>query len=136
MPEFVAPTRGEGDEAPEQAASKDQILATKAVADQARDRRAGGIDPHERGADESQLHFVEAEFLLQYREYGEDRLAVRIIEEADQPEHRHDPPLVGASMRSRNHFGNSTRRKTWLLRSRPLAVAEAVSRIEIDVASF
>src|SRR5439155_10683426 len=106
VPKLVAPTGGDGDETPEQAPAEDEVLATKAVADQARDRRAGGIDPHERGADEAKLHFVEAEFLLQLREYREDRLSISIIEEADQPEHRHNPPFVGASMGSRNHFSH------------------------------
>src|SRR5260221_2062552 len=94
VPKFAAPTGHDRDATPEQAAAQDQILALDSVADEPGERGAERIDPHEGGADQAQMNFVIAEFLLEFWEDGKDGLPVGIIEEADKPEHAHHPPFV------------------------------------------
>jgi len=48
---------------------------------------------------EPQLDLVKPELFFQLREYGEDRLPVCIVEKADEPEHKDDPPLVAGCNR-------------------------------------
>src|SRR6266545_4644048 len=74
MPELVTPPGGRRDEAPEQATAQDKVFAPKAVRDIARKWRAAGINPHERGADQAKLHFIEAKFLFEFREDRENGL--------------------------------------------------------------
>src|SRR2546422_11681294 len=89
-----APTCRDCDEAPKQTAAEDEVLATKTVADDARQRRTRSINPHEGRADEAKLDLVEAELFLELGEHGGDGLAVGVIEEANEPEHQHHPPFV------------------------------------------
>ena len=44
----------------------------------------------------AELNFVETEFFLEFREHREDGLAIRVVEQAHEPQHRYDRPLVGA----------------------------------------
>ena len=94
VPELRAPSGGDGDEAPEDAAAEDQVDALDAVGDESSERGPGGINPHERRADEAELEFVEAKLLLEEREHRRDRLPVGVVEEAHHPQHRHHLPAV------------------------------------------
>ena len=94
MPEPGAPSGRDRHQAPEEAAAEVQCLAAKAVADKPGQRRPGGVDPHERRADQALLSLVEAELALEDGEDGEDGLAVGVVEEADAPEHADDEPFV------------------------------------------
>src|SRR5438093_13788025 len=75
-----APTCRDCDEAPKQTAAEDEVLATKTVADDARQWRTRGINPHEGRGDETKLHLVEAELFLELGEHGGNGLAVGVIE--------------------------------------------------------
>ena len=80
---------------PEDERSEDESLARKAVAEPSCEGAEDGIHPHKRGADDAELNVREVELLLDEGEDGEDSLAVRVVEEADEPEHGDDQPLVG-----------------------------------------
>src|SRR5208282_2350480 len=69
LPELGAPTRGHSDDAPEETAAEDEIFAFESVAYKAGERGPEGIDPHERGADESQLNLVES---VNAAQFGKD----------------------------------------------------------------
>src|SRR6266508_3944665 len=55
------------------------------------------VYPHERRPDVAQLNVGELKLRLEYRKYGKDGLPVRVIEQADEPEHRDDVPLVSGA---------------------------------------
>src|SRR5438045_8350479 len=95
MPKLRAPAGGHRDEAPEKAAAQNEVLAAKPIANEASERRAESIDPHECRADESELHFIEPKFAFQFWKDGKDRLPIGVVEEANEPEHEHNPPFVG-----------------------------------------
>ena len=94
MPELLTPARGRRDEAPEQTAAENKVLAAKPIADKAGQGRAAGIHPHEGGADQAEFHLVETEFLFEFRKDRENGLAIRVVEETDEPEHGDDAPFV------------------------------------------
>src|SRR5688500_2671916 len=97
VPQFIAPTRGTRDETPEQTTAKNEVLARKAIANQTGQRRGCRVNPHESRTDKAKLHLVEAKLLFELRKYGEDGLPIRVIEKADEPQHRDDPPFVIAA---------------------------------------
>ena len=94
LPELRAPGGGDGDKAPEDAAAEDQVDTFDAVGDEAGERSPGGVDPHERRADEAELKLVEAKLFLEEGKDGIDRLSVGVVEKAHQPQHRHHLPAV------------------------------------------
>ena len=96
MPQFRARTRSDGYCAPEQAAAQDEVFAPEMVANESCERRPRGIDPHEGGADEAELDFVEGELLFQPGEDRENGLPICVVEKADEPKHGDNPPFVGA----------------------------------------
>src|SRR5438445_371215 len=98
-----APPCRDRDEAPKQTTAEDEVLATKTVADDARQRRTRGINPHESRADEAKLHLVETELFLELGEHGGNGLAVSVIEEANEPEHHYHPPFVRVAAACRFH---------------------------------
>src|SRR5688572_26916670 len=97
VPQFIAPARGNRDETPEQTTAKNEVLARKTIANQTGQRRGCRVDPHESRTDQAKLHLVEAKLLLELWEYSEDGLPVRVIEKADEPQHRDHPPFVIAA---------------------------------------
>src|SRR5258706_7308434 len=80
MPEPGTPASGHGNEAPEKAAAQDEVLAAKSITDKPRERRAKRIHPHECRADETELHFIEREFVLEFWKDGKDGLAIGVVE--------------------------------------------------------
>ena len=94
MPEPTAPSGGDRDKTPEQASAKDQVLASKAVADESGEGRSSRVHPHERGSDPSELGIAESELLLERFGHRADGLPVGVVEEANAPEHEDDPPGI------------------------------------------
>src|SRR5690606_37828702 len=85
-------------------------LAVQPVADQPGNRTEGRVDPHEGARDDAELHVAEPHLLAQQWEDGEDRLAVRVVEEADQPQHPYDRPWIppaGRGPRAPPHPGQA-----------------------------
>jgi len=74
--------------------SADKKRLREAIADHARERRGGGVHPHERRADDTELHVGQAHLRLQQRKDRIDRLPVRVVEEADQPQQGDSGPFV------------------------------------------
>jgi hypothetical protein len=85
------------DERPEDEAADDDRLARDTVADDAGKRRRGGVHPHERRPDHAKLHIGQPHLCLEQRKHRVDRLAVGVVEEADEPQERDDGPFVHAT---------------------------------------
>ena len=87
-----------GGDGPEDERAEDDGLAWEAVAEPSGEGAEEGVDHHEGCADDAKLDVGEAELLLDEREDGEDGLAVRVVEEADEPQHGDDQPFVGGAL--------------------------------------
>src|SRR5262249_10540984 len=86
--------RGDCDERPEDQTAQDERLAPEAVANESGQGRGPRVDPHKRRPDDAELRAGQPHLAFDRLEDREDRLAVSVIEEADEPEHRHDEPFV------------------------------------------
>src|SRR5207253_7193308 len=84
------------------------------------------VHPHERRPDQTELPFFEMKFRLQDREHGKDGLPVRVVEEADQPEHADDRPFIRRRWVQRQSpcFRDQSRRTK---RARPTAARMAAT---------
>lgn len=69
-------------------------IGAKPPPSQPSDRAEDGIGPHERGADERELHAGEVELDAEEREERKDGLTDRVVKEADEPEHSDEIPLT------------------------------------------
>lgn len=94
LPELVGEDGSGGDEEPEDKAGENKPLAREAVAEPAGHGAEEGVGPHEGGADKSELHVGKVKFGAEQRKESKDGLTVRIVKEADAPEHRNDVPPV------------------------------------------
>ena len=90
--------RGEGgsdrDQRPGDKAAEDNGFAGEAVADPTGEWAGGGVDPGEGAAHDAELDIGQIHLAAEQGENGEDGLAVRVIEETDEPQHGHQPPFV------------------------------------------
>ena len=83
-----------GGGAPQQQGKNDQVLTAEHVAQAAGDGNQHGVDPEERGPEQTKLHIGKPQLILEQRKHGGEHHPIGMVQEIDHPEQCENQPFV------------------------------------------
>ena len=94
VPEVSRERGRDANPAPRVQSAEDRRPPLDAIDNHSRERRREAVDPGKCRSEQTELHGREPQLTLEQRKDGEDGLPVRVVADADRPEHQDDPPFV------------------------------------------